>query len=133
MARNVVFISAASTEAVLDWPSMINGLRRAYSVPHQSHTSYRAVARGEGVWLRSLVSVPPTSELMGAKIFGRTARRQVTYLVPLFDQASSELVALVDGRHLTARLFGHGRYPANCRPGKSVSILTKATTISEGR
>lgn len=103
MAQHVVFISAAVTEELLQWPAMIAGLRHAYSAPHNSHTSFRAVARGEGAWLRSLVSIPPTSQFMGAKIFGRTTSRQVTYLVPLFDRISSELVALVDGRHLTAR------------------------------
>ncbi|MEN9491013.1 MAG: hypothetical protein RJA63_1462 [Pseudomonadota bacterium] len=102
MSTKPVFISAEVTESVLDWPSMIEGLRAAYAVPHGDRTSFRAVARDEGVWLRSLVSVPPASRVMGAKIFGRSSGRCVTYLVPLFDRESSELLALIDGRHLTA-------------------------------
>lgn len=36
------------------------------------------------------------------KSFGRTADRKVSYLVSLFCKTSSELVALVDGKHLTS-------------------------------
>ena len=39
---------------------------------------------------------------MGAKVFGVARARQVTYLLPLFDQETSELVALVDALHITA-------------------------------
>lgn len=97
-----VFISAEVTELVLDWPSMIDAIRQSYAVPHGDRTSFRAVARDGGVWLRSLVSVPPASRVMGAKIFGRSSGRGVSYLLPLFDRESSELLALIDGRHLTA-------------------------------
>ncbi|RMO82907.1 Ornithine cyclodeaminase [Pseudomonas syringae pv. philadelphi] len=97
-----LFISAEVTETVLDWPSMIDAIRCSYAVPHGNRTSFRAVARDEGVWMRSLVSVPPNSAVMGAKIFGRSSGRGVSYLVPLFDRVTSELLALIDGRHLTA-------------------------------
>jgi len=100
--RKPVFISAEVTESVLDWPSMIGAIRQSYAAPHADRTSFRAVARDGGVWLRSLVSVPPAGQVMGAKVFGRSSGRGVSYLVPLFDRESSELLALIDGRHLTA-------------------------------
>ena len=102
MSRQVVFIPASATEQVLRWDDMIAGLRAAYSVQHQSHTSYRAVARGDRTWLRGLVSCPPASRFMGTKVFGVARERKVSYLVSLFDQETSELVALVDALHITA-------------------------------
>ena len=98
----VDFVSAPVTKRVLDWPQLIAAMRQAYSSPHNERTSYRAVARDEGIWLRGLVSVPPTGRFMGVKSFGRTKERKVSYLVSLFCKTSSELVALVDGKHLTS-------------------------------
>ncbi len=97
-----VYVSAAATLAVLDWDEMISGLRDAYSRPHTPRTSFRALARGEGNWLRGLVSVPPASPTMGSKVFGISRARRASYLISLFDQETSELVALVDGIHITA-------------------------------
>ena len=102
VSRETVFISAAATEQVLEWDDMIAGLRAAYAAPHQSHTSYRAVARGNKTWLRGLVSCPPASRFMGTKVFGVARERKVSYLVSLFDQETSELVALVDALNITA-------------------------------
>jgi alanine dehydrogenase len=100
--RRPVFVAAATTREVLRWDDMIAALRAAYARPHGPRTSHRAQARGEGNWLRGLVSVPPAGELMGAKVFGIARARQASYLIALFDQTSGELVALVDGLHVTA-------------------------------
>ncbi len=97
-----VYVSAAATREVLDWDEMISGLRAAYSRLHTPRTSFRALARGEGNWLRGLVSVPPASPMMGAKVFGIARAKRASYLISLFDQETSELVALVDGIHITA-------------------------------
>jgi ornithine cyclodeaminase/alanine dehydrogenase len=97
-----VFVSAEATRRVLDWDDMIGGLREAYARPHGPRTSFRALARGEGNWLRGLVSVPPAGELMGAKVFGIARKKRASYLIALFDQADARLVALVDGIHITA-------------------------------
>ncbi len=102
MSRKPVFVSAAATAAVLDWGEMIRAVRAAYSVPHPPQTSVRAVARGNGTSIRGLVSAPPSTSCMGAKVFGVARARQVTYLLPLFDQETAELVALVDALHITA-------------------------------
>ncbi|MGE5794374.1 MAG: ornithine cyclodeaminase family protein [Bacteroidota bacterium] len=102
MHRKPVFVSAAATAAVLDWGAMIRAVRDAYALPHTPQTSVRAVARGDGTSIRGLVSAPPGSACMGAKVFGVARARQVTYLLPLFDQETGELVALIDALHITA-------------------------------
>lgn len=97
-----VFVGAEATRQVLDWDEMIECLRAAYARPHAGRTSTRALARGQGNWLRGLVSVPPAGAHMGAKVFGIARARRASYLISLFDQTSGELVALVDGIHVTA-------------------------------
>jgi alanine dehydrogenase len=62
----------------------------------------RTIARGEGAWLRSLTAVPSVGRYMGAKIFGGGRSKAVNYVVVLFDQASGEIAAFVDGHVLTA-------------------------------
>jgi alanine dehydrogenase len=97
-----VFVSAAATREVLDWDDAIAGLRAAYSAPHTQATSVRALARGQGSWLRGLVAVPPNRTLMGSKVFGLARERRATYLISLFDQDTGDLVALVDGIDITS-------------------------------
>lgn len=82
---------------------MVATLRAAYALPQRPAASPpRSVARGDGVWLRSLSAVLPSGALMGAKLFGLSRRRRVSYLVTLFDQESGEIVALVDANPITA-------------------------------
>jgi ornithine cyclodeaminase/alanine dehydrogenase len=97
-----VYVPASVTREVLDWDAMIGALRAVYALPHGPHTSTRAQARGQGNWLRCLVSAPPDAPYCGAKIFGIARARRASYLIPLFDQDTAELVALVDGVHITA-------------------------------
>jgi alanine dehydrogenase len=99
---NAVFVSAAATREVLDWDGTIGAMRSAYAEPHAPRTSHRAQARGAGNWLRGLVAIPPGGATMGAKVFGIARARRASYLIALFDQTSGELVALVDGAHVTA-------------------------------
>ncbi len=101
-ATSPQFVSAAVTRQVLDWDDAIAALRRAYATPHTAATSARALARGEGCWLRGLVTVPGDDRLMGAKVFGVASARRATYLIALFDRESADLVALVDGIDITA-------------------------------
>jgi alanine dehydrogenase len=62
----------------------------------------RSMARGEGLWLRTLSGVSPDGGLMGAKLIAASIRnRRASYLIPLFDQESVELIALVDGASIT--------------------------------
>jgi ornithine cyclodeaminase/alanine dehydrogenase len=97
-----VFVPAAVTREVLDWDEMIAALRGAYGRPHAPHASTRTQARGDGGWLRCLVAVPEDGPYAGAKLFGVGRARRASYLIPLFDRDSAQLVALVDGLHVTA-------------------------------
>lgn len=99
---SAVFVPAAATREVLGWDDAIGAMRAAYAKPHAPRTSHRAQANGAGNWLRGMVSVPPGGATMGAKVFGVARARQASYLIALFDQASGELAALVDGIHVTA-------------------------------
>lgn len=98
----ISFVSAQTVSDVLDWKPVIEALTRAYSVPHGPMTSpLRTVARDGKIWLRTLTAVPPGGRFMGAKVFGVGRKPAVNYLVPLFEQASGELRALVDGANIT--------------------------------
>lgn len=99
---SAVFVPAAATRELLDWDDAIGAMRAAYATPHAPRTSHRAQADGEGHWLRGMVAVPPGGGTMGAKVFGVARARRASYLIALFDQESGELVALVDGIHVTA-------------------------------
>jgi len=60
------------------------------------------MARGDGLWLRTLSGVCPDGGLMGAKLIAASIRnRRAAYLIPLFDQQTVELVALVDAASIT--------------------------------
>lgn len=84
-------------------PALIEAMRAAYSVPaNPAGNPPRSVARGEGVWLRTLSSVLPTGTVMGAKVFGSARVRGVSYLISLFDQETAELLALLDAKDITA-------------------------------
>ena len=62
----------------------------------------RTVACGGVNWFRTLSGVPADGSPMGVKVIaGAFARRQVSYLISLFDQDTAELVALMDGNSIT--------------------------------
>jgi ornithine cyclodeaminase/alanine dehydrogenase len=97
------FLTDADVRAAFDWHSAIAALRAAYSAPADAvRFPSRAVARGDGVWLRTLSGIPATGGLMGAKLIAASmASRRASYLIPLFDQETAELVALLDGNAVT--------------------------------
>jgi alanine dehydrogenase len=97
------FVSAAVAEQVLTMQDAIDAIRGGYSVPiPEAAAPTRVLARGETVWLRCLAAVPPSTRLMGTKVFGLGADRTVNYLISLFDRDSAKLVGLVDGCQITA-------------------------------
>lgn len=101
--RHPVFVSADAVQAVITMPALIQAMRAVYAQPiSPANSPPRSVARGQGVWLRTLSAVMPTGRTMGAKVFASARVRGVGYLVTLFDQESGELLALVDGKHITA-------------------------------
>lgn len=98
-----VFISDAVAGAVLSWPEMIAALRATYSVEHPPFAGPpRTLARGTGIWMRTLTGVLPSGTVMGTKQFCFPRARKVRYMISLFDQESGELEALLDANTITA-------------------------------
>ncbi|MFJ9391772.1 ornithine cyclodeaminase family protein [Nocardioides sp. NPDC101246] len=89
--------------AVFEWAPAVSALKEAYAgAPDSDRFPSRRVARGDHGWLRSLSGVPNGEALMGLKVIAASpVNRRVSYLIPLFDQRSAELVALLDGHSIT--------------------------------
>lgn len=98
-----LLLSDADVRAVLDWRHAVDALRAAYAVAaDDARYPGRSIARGDGTWVRVLPGVPGDGALMGTKIIAAVPRAgRVSYLIALFDQATAELVALLDGNSVT--------------------------------
>lgn len=85
------------------WARAIDALRAAYAGDvADSRYPQRSMARGDSSWLRTLTGVSADNGLMGAKLIAASMKtRQVSYLIPLFDEHTAELVALIDGQSIT--------------------------------
>jgi ornithine cyclodeaminase/alanine dehydrogenase len=98
-----VFVSDQSVKEVLEWPAMINKLREVYSVEHPPFAGPpRTLARGKGIWMRTLTGVLPGGSVMGTKQFCFPRSKTVRYMITLFDQESGELLSMLDARSITA-------------------------------
>jgi len=98
-----VFISDEIARSVLAWPEMIARLREVYSIEHPPFAGPpRTLARGKGIWMRTLTGVLPDGRVMGTKQFCFPRARKVRYMISLFDQESGELLALLDANTITA-------------------------------
>ena len=96
-------LSDDDVQQAFDWGLAIEALRVAYAgAAEPGRYPSRTVARGGVNWLRTLSGIPADGSPMGVKVIaGAFARRQVSYLIPLFDQDTAELVALMDGNSIT--------------------------------
>jgi len=96
-------LSDDDVQRAFDWGLAIETLRVAYAdAGDGGRYPNRTVARGGTNWLRILGGIPSDGSPMGVKVIaGAFARRQVSYLIPLFDQDTAELVALMDGNSIT--------------------------------
>jgi alanine dehydrogenase len=102
-ANELIFLSAADTERILNWPDVIACLTSAYQMPEDAAAAPpRVVARQGAAWLRVLAAMSPSERHMGVKIIGRARQPRSSYLIPLWDQQTAELVCLLDGKHVTA-------------------------------
>jgi ornithine cyclodeaminase/alanine dehydrogenase len=121
--RVTLLLSDADIRAVLGWRPAVAALRAAYATAgdsaanhgaanhgaaghgaagHEARYPGRSIARGDGSWLRVLPGVPGDGGLMGAKIIAAApGAGRVSYLIALFDQATTQLVALLDGNTVT--------------------------------
>lgn len=103
MSNSPWFVSTQAIREVVTWADAVEAMRAIYAIPHDpAEVPPRSIARRGKTWLRSLSAVLPTGTYMGAKLFGLSRQRSVTYLVSLFDQETGELACLLDGDSLTA-------------------------------
>lgn len=101
--RPVTFLTDADVSAASDWKAAIDALRLAYlaTIDPQSLPP-RTMARGKGVWLRSLTAISPLEGYMGCKLIAASPRAgRASYLISLFDQETMNLDALIDGNQIT--------------------------------
>ena len=100
-ANTLLFISEADTAALLNWPDVIACLATAYAAADEpAAVPPRVVARKQGAWLRVLAAMSSGNH-MGAKIIARARTPQLSYLMPLWDRDTAELVCLLDAKHIT--------------------------------
>ncbi|MFI6810163.1 ornithine cyclodeaminase family protein [Streptomyces luteogriseus] len=92
-----------TVRSVFDWNGAVEALRRAYGAdPDPVRFPSRRMARGDHGWLRTLSGVPAGSALMGLKVIAASpSGGRVSYLIPLFDQRTAELIALLDAQSIT--------------------------------
>lgn len=88
---------------VFDWQAAIEALELAYlSEEKEAGFPPRSMARGEGVWLRTLSGAFADGSMMGSKQISASIKgRKATYPISLFDQASSQLLCLMDAQSIT--------------------------------
>jgi ornithine cyclodeaminase/alanine dehydrogenase-like protein (mu-crystallin family) len=98
-----LFLRDADVAALADWSSAVAALAAAYAQPlAEAMVPPRSMARGEGIWLRSLSAVSPSGQHMGCKLIAASPRGgRASYLISLFDQHSMALSALIDGNRVT--------------------------------
>jgi ornithine cyclodeaminase/alanine dehydrogenase len=98
-----LLLGDADIRSALEWGPAVAALRAAYAdAPGGARFPGRLIARGEGTFLRVLPGVPDGGGLMGTKIIAAAPKAgRVSYLIALFDQATAELVALLDGNSIT--------------------------------
>ena len=100
--NELLFLTEADTEQILNWPDVIACLTAAYQQPDDPAAAPpRVVARKGSAWLRVLAALSSSGRHMGVKIIGRARTPRSSYLIPLWDQDTAELVCLLDGKHIT--------------------------------
>ncbi len=97
------FVSDDAVAELADWPSVVGALRAAYAgVVKDEMVPPRTMARGEGFWMRTLSAISPSGRTFGCKIIAAGPRaKRASYLIPLWDQQTMDLVALIDGNRIT--------------------------------
>lgn len=97
-----LFLTDADVTRARSWPDAVAAMRQAYAAPlTDGMVPPRAMARGDGKWLRALPAVSPTGRL-GTKLISASMRnRTASYLIALFDGETMALEALLDGNQIT--------------------------------
>lgn len=97
------FIGDDTVAELADWGSVVGALRAAYAgAVKDEMVPPRTMARGDGFWMRTLSAISPSGRTFGCKIIAAGPRaRRASYLIPLWDQKTMDLVALIDGNRIT--------------------------------
>ncbi|MFT4182485.1 MAG: ornithine cyclodeaminase family protein [Rhizobium sp.] len=128
MSAQTLFLGSEDLGRAFSWRRAIEALKAAYAADcSEAMFPPRSMARGNGLWLRTLTGIAPGG-VMGAKMIAANIRnKRASYLIPLFDQESVELLALIDGNSITGFRTAATTalaLDALTRPGKvSVGIL----------
>lgn len=103
MSLKTLILTDADVGAAFDWAAAIAALRDAYGVDvTDAQFPPRSMARGQGLWLRTLSGVMPGQKYLGAKMIAASPRNAcASYLIPLFDGATMALEALMDAASIT--------------------------------
>ncbi|OVZ65538.1 ornithine cyclodeaminase [Pigmentiphaga sp. NML030171] len=98
-----LFLTDEDVSHLTEWQASVNALRAAYAQPDDpARLPPRTMARGKGVWLRSLTAVAPSGDFMGSKLIAASPRAgYASYLISLFDTNTMALAALIDGNQVT--------------------------------
>ena len=98
-----LFLTDEDVAALADWDAAIEALREAYARPDDpAATPERAVATTASGWQRVMTAAPPGARYAGSKTISAAIRNGLaSYLITLFDQHDSRLVALLDGNRIT--------------------------------
>jgi alanine dehydrogenase len=97
------FIGDEAVAELADWPSVIAALEAAYSLQvTDAMVPPRTMARGDGFWMRTLSAISPSGGYFGLKIIAAGPRaKRASYLIPLWNQKTMDLAALIDGNRIT--------------------------------
>jgi alanine dehydrogenase len=126
--RLPLFLTDADVAGLADWPSAIKAIRRAYGSPaDEQRTPGRIFAQSPQEWTRIMPAVPASGALFGYKsIVGSFADGlRVSYLIALFDKATADLVALLDGNRVTGL-----RTAATTAVGASTIVPARAVRVA---
>ncbi|BEV15715.1 NAD(P)-binding domain-containing protein [Herbaspirillum sp. DW155] len=99
-----LFLTDDDVSQLHSWKDAIDALRAAYAAPvEQQMVPPRSMARGNGIWLRTLSAISPSGGHLGSKLISASPRAGcASYLISLFDEQTMALSALIDGNQITA-------------------------------
>jgi len=98
-----IFLTDEDVRNTFTWDSGVEALRAAYGTPAtEAMFPPRTMARGDGLWLRTMAGVLPDGSVFGAKHIAAGIKiGYASYLIPLFDQGSMHLLALLEANSIT--------------------------------
>ncbi|ALU91538.1 ornithine cyclodeaminase [Herbaspirillum rubrisubalbicans M1] len=99
-----LFLTDDDVSQLHSWKDAIEALRAAYAAPvREQMVPPRSMARGDGIWLRTLSAISPSGGHLGSKLISASPRAGcASYLISLFDEQTMALSALIDGNQITA-------------------------------